>query len=689
MRYPGYENITINPRPAPVISGPGAACQNSGSHLYSTTAVPGSSYAWSVSGGTITAGQGTNSITVSWGANGTGSLTVKETNSLGCDTTVAYSVTKHPRPIPSLVGDTIVCRNTEGHVYQTVSHPGNTYTWAVDGGVITSGQNTNSINVTWLHNGGGIVTLTETNLAGCDTTVSTSTVTINPRPVPVITGEEIVCRNNPGYLYTTPLIAGHKYDWIIAGGTIDSGQGSNQVRVNWTSLLNGLLWVKETNEFGCDTTVLTNIQIIAQPSANVQGQASVCAFKGNNSYSVPANPDAIYEWQIVGGDVTGDSTGSSVIVQWGMPGQAMVIAKVTHKITGCYTLDTFHVTLKDAPTPLISGEAFNCSGIFRGKYATKYKSGNSYTWQAVGGVVLQGNGTNVVDVQWNLVDGGFGEIIVTETTPNGCDSTVRFAVRSQRLDNSILYDNPGCAPSSVSFRSTQVLAVSNFHWDFGDGHVIAGMRNNVTHNYFNPGTYTVTLIITNDSGCTDTSYAYIEMYGRPKAEFKVNYIAGKETFLMQEDTVSLTNQSVSGYSYIWDFGDGHIDTAQHPFHVYDSIGTYFIKLVTINEFGCKDSVTKRIRVTAPVEIFVPNAFTPDGDGVNDHFRVVTLNVTEFEVLIFNRWGEILYRSNDSNFEWDAIYKGVYVEEEVYLYIIRAKGIEGQAITKEGTITVLR
>ena len=142
--------ITVNPLPTPVITGPATACANSTGNVYSTPNVGGDTYVWAISGGVITAGAGTNSITVTWGAAGSGWVQVTETiTATTCAVTTAhYNVTINPLPPCYKRTYCSLCQLNRQY-YSTPNVGGDTYVWAISGGVITAGAGTNSITVTW------------------------------------------------------------------------------------------------------------------------------------------------------------------------------------------------------------------------------------------------------------------------------------------------------------------------------------------------------------------------------------------------------------------------------------------------------------------------------------------------------------------------------------------------------------
>ncbi|MFN5606083.1 MAG: hypothetical protein ACK483_00060, partial [Bacteroidota bacterium] len=213
--------VTINPQPTPSITGSNSICASSTGNVYSVTNVTGNTYGWTVTGGTVTAGAGTNSITVIWGAAGTGTVEVLETiTATSCTQTNSLSVTINPNPTPSITGSTAVCTTNEGYVYSVASVAGNTYAWTVTGGTVTAGAGTNSITVTWGAVGTGSVAVTQTVTAtGCATT---ATASINIQELPTAS-ETIVqpttCASEDGQVNLTlgGAVGPYTFAWTGTG----------------------------------------------------------------------------------------------------------------------------------------------------------------------------------------------------------------------------------------------------------------------------------------------------------------------------------------------------------------------------------------------------------------------------------------------------------------------------------------
>ena len=168
----------------------------------------------------------------------------------------------------------------------------------------------------------------------------------------------------------------------------------------------------------------------------------------------------------------------------------------------------------------------------------------------------------------------------------------------------------------------------------------------------------------------------------PQAEFT---LYPRETSI-NEPTIYVNDQSLFANYYEWSFGDGtdlHFDMDTE--HHYENAGNYNIKLVVENEFGCTDSITKQVIIHPNFELFIPNSFTPDGDRINDTFGCKGYGISTYTISILNRWGELVFNSNDINIEWD----GNNSINGVYAYRIDIVDMIGKSHYFEGEISLLR
>jgi gliding motility-associated-like protein len=192
----------------------------------------------------------------------------------------------------------------------------------------------------------------------------------------------------------------------------------------------------------------------------------------------------------------------------------------------------------------------------------------------------------------------------------------------------------------------------------------------------------VTLVATDSLTCnqTDTAMVAITVGVTPVADFSTGTAEP-----IPGSPVAFFDESLDATAWSWDFGDGSTSALQDPEHAFQIAGAYTVCLTAISDDGCSDVACRAIDIAQ--QVFLPNAFTPNGDGVNDHFAPISqfaLNAYRFQ--IFNRWGELIFDATAPGTGWDGTWKGVDQEGGVYIYVLRAAEIEGVAT---GTVTLVR
>jgi|GEM_PF-1336624 len=231
----------------------------------------------------------------------------------------------------------------------------------------------------------------------------------------------------------------------------------------------------------------------------------------------------------------------------------------------------------------------------------------------------------------------------------------------------------GCDPLSVVFTNISTGASTLCEWDFGDGQTGTGCGS-VDHIYGNAGLYTVSLNITDANGCTDdvTYTDYISVYEQPTAEFTFG-----SGFDVLDSEVQFENQSIDATSYVWDFGDASAtSTVTDPFHSFPDGGSAAYTVILIANNGvCADTIQYIVQIEDVLIYYIPNTFTPDGNSVNQTFQAVFTSgydPYDFELLIFNRWGVVIFESRDVTIGWDGTYKGVLVQDGTYTWKVEFK-----------------
>jgi hypothetical protein len=295
------------PEAAGTITGPTSICQATSGHVYTVPAINYAylGYVWTVpSGGTITAGAGTNSITVSYNSSAvSGNVTVYGTSVCGNGAPSSLPVTINPLPVPVITGPNVACI-TQTYTYSTEA--GMTgYAWTVSaGGQIMSGAGTNSIAVKWNSTGAQYVTVTYTSEFGCPAAAPTTyNVTVGNLTTPTIAGSNILCLNTGLHVYTTQT-GYSNYVWTVtSGGAIVSGQGTYQIEVNWTTPGSQTVSVNYANSYGCSasTPATFAVTVMGLPgnAGPVMGTQDLCAGTMYVSYDTPPIQNADnYIWTL-------------------------------------------------------------------------------------------------------------------------------------------------------------------------------------------------------------------------------------------------------------------------------------------------------------------------------------------------------------------------------------------------------
>lgn len=266
-----------------------------------------------------------------------------------------------------------------------------------------------------------------------------------------------------------------------------------------------------------------------------------------------------------------------------------------------------------------------------------------------------------------------------------------------------LYDPPlnsfqaeptaGCEPLEVNFQETNGIDGNTYQWNFGDyGQNNLSYTQNPTHIYNSSGKYTVTLIVTSPEGCQtpQTIDNMITVYPRPDAKFE----SDEEVVSVINPNVDFFNQSVGADSYTWIFGDNDTSNAVNPSHIFPVFptGEYTTILIANTINGCKDTAKQKIVIQDEHTFYAPSAFTPNNDMTNDFFRVYSnaIDETNFKLFVFDRWGEIIFETDDYNEVWDGSVKGKDIAKSgVYTWLAVYKDFQGIEHEETGAVTVIR
>jgi len=282
------------------------------------------------------------------------------------------------------------------------------------------------------------------------------------------------------------------------------------------------------------------------------------------------------------------------------------------------------------------------------------------------------------------------ESSVTREVRKGEPTTVRSLQRVV-IETSA---SSGCVPLTVRF-SYPAAGTMKADWSFGDGGI--SDENAPDYIYDLPGTYIVTLTLTDAEGNKSSAATRIDVWPGPKAEFEIT----KNKLAEEGEELLFNNLSTGGVRYLWSFGDGTTSDESDPQHIYQSYGRYDVRLTVYSEQGCADSVTitdiftdKGMFLRFPTA-FLPNTGGPTGgyysrrtDEANQVFHPVASGVASYNLKIYNKVGLLVFESSDIEMGWDGYYKGQLCPPGVYVWKVRGAYRNGQAIVMAGDVTLI-
>ncbi len=622
----------------------------------STTA--GVTYSWSGPG--ITSGGTTSSPTV----NTVGTYTVTVTDpASGCTNSATVNVTNN-NSLPNIsAGAPLVlnCTTTSGTISASSTTAGATYSWT--GPNIISGGATSTATVNTI--GTYTVTVTDPSI-GCTNTATVSVTNTGPIPN-VIAGAPLIltCTSLSGNISASSTTAGVTFSWTGPG--ITSGGNTSSASVN--SIGTYTITVADPVS-GCLNTTTINVSSNTTPPAVTVGPPLIltCVILSGTISANSTVPNVTYSWSgagITNGAATPTATVNAI---------GTYTITVTDPANGCINSSTVNVTNNTALPNVTGGSplTLTCNSSSGTISVTSTTPNVTYSWTGTG--ITGGSNTSSVTVNTA------GTYTVTVTNPaNGCTNTAAVNVTATGIIPNVTAGpaiNINCNTHNGTISASSTTVGVTYHWT-GQGIVSGGNTANPIINA--AGTYTVT--VTNPAGCSNSATVIATITLGPTAT------AGPNSVILQGSSATII--ASGGGSYLWNNGTTSDTLTVSPF-----VTTSYCVTVT-DANNCTDTACARILVEIPCptdkDLQVPNAFSPNGDGYNDEFCLHgwTYCVTEFQIFIFDRWGEKVFTSNDSEFCWDGTYKGKNLDPAVFVYYISAVVNNKQNVSKKGNISLIR
>ncbi|MES2593080.1 MAG: PKD domain-containing protein [Bacteroidota bacterium] len=288
---------------------------------------------------------------------------------------------------------------------------------------------------------------------------------------------------------------------------------------------------------------------------------------------------------------------------------------------------------------------------------------------------------------------------LTVISDSGCTATLTKPIIVSCMPTAAFTasDTVGCEPLCTTFQNYPLLSAGTnvlWSWTLGDGSPV-NTSQNFAHCYTNdsvvaPVSYSVSLTVTSDSGCsaTETKNNYITVYPNPIA----NFTADPSTAVITAPLISFTNLSAGATILNWDFGDSTSSLLYNPpAHTYSDTGVYTISLITSTLYGCIDATNQTITIDPDFTFYIPNVFSPNGDNINDTFIGKGTFIKEYEMRIYDRWGNMIYYTNEIDKPWDGKANDgkEAAQQDVYVYVVQVTDLKNKKHNYKGIVTLIK
>ena len=595
----------------------------------------------------------------------------------GCTASVTKTVTVWPSPNASIGSFT-----ASGCAPLTVNFPnfsstgnGMSYLWTFSDGTTSTAFNpVKTFTLAGVYN----VSLTVTSNQQCiDTSQVTAVNSITVSNVPTslynITSATGNCFNNNSFNFTNNSTTSGPATYSWSFGANASSQMSTSTNVNNVHYSSPGTYVTSltVNESGCVNTSTQTIELYDNPLAQIGTFPTTGCTPFSVTFSNQSTAGSVMNYLWTFSDGT-SSTQMNPVKVFNTEG-IYTVSLTVNTTTGCIGSSSIVAanSISVTETPIASFNSTSISGLCFNNNSINFTNTSSYFgnvshyWNFGPNATPQNsNSVNVFNVTYNAA--GIYTVTLTETK-NGCVDAATQVVElyNNPVANIGPYTTSGCDPLSVTFNSQSTSASPlTYLWTFSDG--TTSTEANPTHIFSPIGTYGVSLTISTTSKCIDTSSITavhpIVVYPLPVANFDI--VTDNESYV---DCIDQSSPDVTEWYYT--FGDdGRPSADENPTHFYSSVDIFNIIQTVTNSYGCSDTASASVLIIPDFGFWVPNAFTPENkDNLNDIFKPKVFGVEDYLFMVFNRWGELIYQTDDINAGWDGTYKNAKSPQDVYVW----------------------
>lgn len=597
----------------------------------------------------------------------------------------------NPNPSVAIIGDTTACAGNDLQLNASVTGGSGIYSEFSWKGKSIPLSETDIVNPVFNSYVPGIYNLSLTVRDNNNCSATDSVAIINDSPIAAFTFDARPQCSPVSVNFINQSVNAVSYSWDFEDGNHSAESGPVHLFSNQTSSVQYYnVRLTAMSEYGC--THSTNGYVTVYPNPEIEITTypeKACAPADILLSSTPGGISYLWDF----GDGNTASGDFSIMHQFQNTTDrdtTFIVRLISKSFFGCEDTGYTSITVHPSPEASFNAEPLSQMIPERTVYLENTtKPGNwTYYWRF---------GDNTASA---LKDPG------SHTFPGAGNYFIYLVVRSEHCADSTWASaeivphppiaafkpvEPGCMPLTIQFENTSVYS-NSFLWDFGDGAV--SNKPNPEYTYYEPGTYTISLTAWGDNGESDSYSTTNDVYVLPNAYFDIK---PRRVYVNDQD-VQFINESdngpfpVDGNKYVWDFGDGTGSEEGNPKHRYKEPGNYTVTLNVWTDKGCYDvyEYTAAVMVEPVGKIVFPNVFSPEAileenrifkPGIIDH-------VDDYHLMIFNRWGELIFESFDQEVGWNGMINGKTAKEDVYIWKVEGKYTNGQTFIQHGDVTLL-
>ncbi len=704
-------DIKVNPSPRAFFSipnTPGCAPHEAIIHNFS---IGVENYSWDMGDGTtFTHGQEhfTHEYTQPAGHEpGLFTLNLEVDNEYGCTHSHTQQIVIYPLVSAEFVADTEGC-HPHTTSFQNSSEGANLYLWTFGNG--TSSQSTHPQQTFTNYSHTESVTYTVNLLAestyGCEAT-AVEEIIVRPVPAPLFELSPI-----SGCSPFTPLLTnlsegGDEFKWDMGTEEIETqdttfyytwhntGEEAEQHIVSLTAL----------TQYGCEATIEQTTTVYPEVTASFTTENET--WSGCSPLPIKFINNSLlaetYQWDFQDENSSTSAAPFHVFENTDIEDRIFPVELVAYSMYGC--TDTLVRDMLVYPSPVASFSADPREQAYPDATITlsNYTNPGYWTFDWEFG---DGNHTQTTSPQpfthtyvWDEYDMNTKDYVVSlfvhsEHCSDHLTRVITITSPLPKADFTSL--NAGCEPFTVQF-SNESMYAHTFRWEFGDGSYSDDPA--PSHTFVDHGVYDVMMEAIGDGG-RDTIYHQVEVYQNPTALFELV----SNQINIPEEPLQVINQSELADFYMWDFGDGNVSYEFEPEYYYTEPGIYDITLIATRNTQplCRDTLVLKNapRVDESCKIIFPDAFMPSttGPGTGHYemdnpstsvFHPVYEGIDDYVLEIYNRWGELIFRTTDLEVGWDGYYRGQLAKMDVYVWKVTGRCTNGRSIIQSGDVTLYR